>query len=410
MGSASSEVVHIRGEVLVVDRVNLVVGLARLLVVALFAKSIVIFGNLVTKLANRRNLDRARPIGVRIAQDIGKVLKFLLGHVKRLVQRNVVMSWCHTTLGCQLRHKEEIEAFVCFGVLDELGIEASSWLWIFGLITIVIDEHALIDAFVHHNQSDLGCFTISELLVEDASELMNLIVDAESSLLGAETITIDEDLIWIRTVDLFELVKGLEVVVIKITLNDLLAFCLVDGVLVELGTLKINRSDEANNRVFACMTNIDSNNHGLGGLHELGKLEVDRNSAKLAVHLLHDVRCYTHVDLLDCVCLDALAHHIQICEHTLDVLVVIFVVHQHDEEDVGDIRSVSVTSELSHDSLDGIIESLSVTQIRNLSLHDFLAVHAHLPLAVHEVVECVLNHVTIHVTTFSVKKDQVGSL
>lgn len=59
------------------------------------------------------------------------------------------------------------------------------------------------------------------------------------------------------------------------TLNDLLAFCLVDGVLVELGTLKINRSDEANNRVFACMTNIDSNNHGLGALHELGKLEVD---------------------------------------------------------------------------------------------------------------------------------------
>ena len=82
------------------------------------------------------------------------------------------------------------------------------------------------------------------------------------------------------------------------------------------------------------MTYINTNDHDLGGQHELWKFDAERLSSKLRVDLLHDVGGNGHVHPFGGAPQEALAHEVEVGEDGLDVVVVTLVVQDADDEGV----------------------------------------------------------------------------
>ena len=143
--SSSSQVVHVAEEVLVVVEsleVN-VLGLDSSTV-----EKIVEFSDLVSVLARSWNLDRSGPVGVHVAEAISEILESLSWDISWLVHTDVVVNWSHTTLSGLLRYQVEVELLGTIVVLDQLGVDDTTWLRIISLSVSPSNKHSLVDSFV----------------------------------------------------------------------------------------------------------------------------------------------------------------------------------------------------------------------------------------------------------------------
>lgn len=302
-----------------------------------------VLGDLVTKLANRGHFDGAGPIWVHETQLERQVLQILLTHIFRLIQRHKVMSWRDAALGCQLRHQEEIEALVFLSVLNKLGINDGSRLWI-GCIRALSDKHSLINPLVNHDEWYLGHgHWVAKDLGEDGSELLDLSIDDLLSLLLTDTVSEDNDLFRIVAVFILELIKCTFVDSIEVFRDNFLTFCLANDILVKTCTGWVSRGNKANYWILACVADIHSNDHDLWWRHETWELNADWLAAYLAVYLLHDVWSHTHVHLLASLPTNTLTQNIELCKHAFDVLVIWFTIYNHYEKQICHLVSTLLT-------------------------------------------------------------------
>ena len=150
------------------------------------------------------------------------------------------MSWSDTTLSCELGNQEEIKTLIVISVFDKCRVKTSAWRWILGLMATVINKHALIYSLINNDQSDLWRIRSLEHPVKDGSELFNLIIHTMSALLLAQSVTVDNDLIWVSSIDNLKLFKSIVVDSIQISFDNFLTFSLADDVLVETGAIQVS--------------------------------------------------------------------------------------------------------------------------------------------------------------------------
>lgn len=107
------------------------------------------------------------------------------------------MGWGDTSLSGLLGHQEEIKAFVFQLVLDKVGVNDATWLWVLHAPIATLKEHSLVDPLVNHNESDFDwlCQLVVKRL-ESFFELSDLLVEDLVSHLLTYTVPVDDDLSW----------------------------------------------------------------------------------------------------------------------------------------------------------------------------------------------------------------------
>ena len=146
------------------------------------------------------------------------------------VYRYEEMSWGHATLSSQLGYQEEVVTLVTIHVLNKAIVNDSAWLWVHHLLIIVLDEHSLIDPLVDHDKSNKWWVHVVESVLEDGSDLRYLGIHDLLAHLVAYTISVDDDLLGVRTDILVEFIKGTVEDTIQVLLDDLLVFGLTDDI------------------------------------------------------------------------------------------------------------------------------------------------------------------------------------
>lgn len=192
------------------------------------------------------------------------------------------------------------------------------------------------DALVDDNEGDLRlnpCLVVQ--LSEGLSELLDLLVNDLISLGITDTIAEDNEVGWelalvVRGKDFNRLLKGL----LHLSLNDLLAFLLNDVFRIVLTHLFVGACSEANDRVGACVTNIDSDQHRFHVVHDLRELEVEEVAFDLGVDLAQDVRGLTHVEFKAIASGDNLRWDLELMEELL-VHFVVMLLTKHNHDDLG---------------------------------------------------------------------------
>jgi len=150
-------------------------------------------------LARSRNLDRAGPVEVEVAQREGELLQLNLRKV-RVVLRDVEVRWQHTALsrirGCQEEVKHRLWVAAAFVFDQSLVDDAPRW-WVPQLAFFVFHEESLIDPFVNNNNCDLG---LSGSLVVDLVDRFLELRDLRGEHLVphsiANAITIQDEVGW----------------------------------------------------------------------------------------------------------------------------------------------------------------------------------------------------------------------
>lgn len=118
----------------------------------------------------------------------------MLLDVLSLIQADEEVSWCDTALCCLLWYQKEVEALVVILILYQLAVDDTSRLRVRGLTIRSLDEHSLVDPFVHNHKSEIWH---GELVVEwphSFFELSDLLRDDLVSHLLTDTISVDDDL------------------------------------------------------------------------------------------------------------------------------------------------------------------------------------------------------------------------
>ena len=200
------------------------------------------------------------------------------------------MDWSHTSLGGLLRHQIEVELLSTLVVLDELGVNNTTWLRILSFTVPSSNKHSLVDSLVDDYQSD-GWWT-TDLVVEwleSFLELANFLINDLVSHLSANTIPIDNNLSWLFSMITLEGFDCLDQAAIEILLYKFLVLGLDDDVRVVRGLMLICRSAKSNDTLLSSVTHINSNNHDLLLVHELRHFHSERLSSNFRVNLLHDV-------------------------------------------------------------------------------------------------------------------------
>ena len=111
------------------------------------------------------------------------------------------MNWSNTSLSGLLWHQVEVELLITIVVLDQLRVDDASRLRVVSLTISTSDEHSLVDSLVHDNKSDWRWTT--DLVVEWLEgflELSNLLLNDLVSHLGTDSISVDEDFGWLRSI------------------------------------------------------------------------------------------------------------------------------------------------------------------------------------------------------------------
>ena len=161
-------------------------------------EAVVVFSNLVGVLAWGWHFDRARPVGVGVANTISEILQLTLGNVVGLVHADKEMSWGYASLGSLLGNKEEVEALVVVLVLHELAVNDTARLRIRSLTISVFDEHSLVDSLVHNDKSECRHCKLVVQRLNRGLELSDLLGNDLVSHLLSYSIHVDDDLRGIR--------------------------------------------------------------------------------------------------------------------------------------------------------------------------------------------------------------------
>jgi len=61
------------------------------------------------------------------------------------------VGWGNASLSGLLGHQEEIKAFIFQLVLDKVGVNDATWLWVLDASIARLEEHSLVDPLVDHN-------------------------------------------------------------------------------------------------------------------------------------------------------------------------------------------------------------------------------------------------------------------
>ena len=104
------------------------------------------------------------------------------------------MSWSHAPLGSLLWNQEEVEALVVILVLDELVVNDTSRLGVGGLSVSVLNEHSLVDSFVHYYKSEGWHRELVVQRLDRCLELSNLLGNDLVSHLLSYSVSVDDDL------------------------------------------------------------------------------------------------------------------------------------------------------------------------------------------------------------------------
>lgn len=229
------------------------------------------------------------------------------------------------------------------------------------------------DALVDDNEGDLrlsSCLVVQ--LSEGLAELPDLLVNDLISLGITDTIAEDNEVggeltLVVSGKDFNSLLKR----VLHLSLNDLLALSLNDVFRVILAHFLVGACSEANDRVGACMTNIDSDQHRLHVVHDLRELEVEEVAFDLRVDLTQDVGSFTHVELESIASGDNLRWDLKLMEELLVHLVVVLLT-EHDHDDLGVSEHTvwtihHVIKELTFD-LSVVVFSLKLDEVGLLNL------------------------------------------
>lgn len=318
-------------------------------------EAVVILGDLVRVLAWSWHLDRARPVRVHVAEPISQVLEFLPREVFRLVETHVEVNWSDATLRGLLWNQEEVKSLGSLVVLDEVLVNDTTRWWVFGGSTVSTShEHSLVDPLVDHGQGDGR--RAADLVVqglEGLLELAHLLVDDLLSHLVTDTISVDDDLSWSLTLmAVLELLNGSDKASIEILLNQLLVLLLDDNVREVLGLMWVGSGAEAHDTLLSRVADIDSNDHDLFLVHELGPLHSQALTAHLRVDLLHDVGGNRHVHPSKGALLDALSHDVELREDLFNLRVVGGSVQDEQSEVVRVVAAATLGLELVEVLLD----------------------------------------------------------
>ena len=185
-----------------------------------------VVSNLVGILTRSGNFDRARPVGVHVAELVSEVLYVALGKVFGFVEADVEVSRGNASLGGLLRYEEEVEADVVLLILNQALIDDTSWWRIADIITSFrsLDEHTLVDPLVNYDQSNGR--NLSDLVVEWLEHLLELpdfFFDDLVSHTLADSISVNDNPLWILVVMVLgKRLYGLHHALIKISLNKFL--------------------------------------------------------------------------------------------------------------------------------------------------------------------------------------------
>lgn len=192
------------------------------------------------------------------------------------------------------------------------------------------------DALVDDNEGDLrlsSCLVVQ--LSEGLAELPDLLVNDLISLGITDTIAEDNEVgrevaLMVSGKDFDGLLKR----VLHLSLNDLLALPLNDVFRVVLAHLLVGARSETNDRVGACVANIDSDQHRSHVVHDLRELEMEEVAFNLRIDLTQDVGGLTHVEFKAIASGDNLRWDLKLMEELLVHLVVVLLT-KHDHDDLG---------------------------------------------------------------------------
>lgn len=97
-----------------------------------------------------------------------------------------------------MRNKEEVEALVVLTVLNEVGVDDTTWWWVLnGLAISALDEHSLVDSLVDNHESDGR--DASQLVVNRFESFLELRDFLQNNLVShsfSNSISVDDDLAW----------------------------------------------------------------------------------------------------------------------------------------------------------------------------------------------------------------------
>lgn len=324
-------------------------------------------GDLVRVLARSWHLDGTGPVEVEVAQGERKLLQLDLLH-GGLVKRHMEMGGKDAALVSTGGRHEEIELLSVTvlivvrgtGSLDEGAIDDATGGRVLQVALSVLDEEALRDALVHHDEGDARLLTVTVNLREHLLELGDLRGDNLVSHGITNTVSVDDEVGGqVRLVSLLEGLDGSLEGVAHLTTHNFLTLRLHDELGEVLGQLGVDRSGESHNGGRTRMADIDTNEHGLDSFEHSGELHGEEIAADLRVDLSEDVRGLGHVEFGSVAHSDHLRWHLVLLEQLLVHLVVVFVGEDHqDDQGVTEHRLGALHHEVEQTALHLVSVSL----------------------------------------------------
>jgi hypothetical protein len=250
------------------------------------------------------DLDRISPVVVVVAESVREVenrVFWNLGGIGSYVE----MSRFDCSLGHRVRNQEEIKGSVDdLRLLNETVINVGTlWRVSNGSVHALLEE-SLSHTLVDNNQGMLWqwrwiiCFV---LLLDDLTELFKLVTDYLSSHGIADTVSVDENVIWKGTVVVISkrLESGFKVVLKHARADDFLALLALGTCLrIVFAHVLIVCCAETNDTLFTLMANIDSDEHRLWRDFRT-EVKTPKISTKLCIDLSQDIDVDPVVVLLD---------------------------------------------------------------------------------------------------------------
>jgi len=311
-------------------------------------------GDLVGKHARGGDLDRIVPVVVVVAQSIGKVQNSHFGNIAGVFS-NIEMGRFDGALRYGVRHKEEIElAIDHLALFNEALIDVGTLGRVVneGLVLRILCllEETLAHALVHNNQSDLRAHSLVRIWVEsvhtillfdDGIKLLELKIDNLLTHGITDTISVNKDVLWHLSSVKFTISRerALEIVRKHSRRNNLLALLwLRRGLCVVLAHVLIVGSTEANGRLLALVTDIDTDKHG-AVRDFLTELHAPEITTEFSVHLTDDVKENAVVVLLNSTVSDKLGNDRRVAvnfvlQERVEVLMIRLIGHDDQEDEL----------------------------------------------------------------------------
>lgn len=223
-------------------------------------------------------------------------------------------------------HKVEIELSRLFMWVDQPFVNDAAWRWVAWGASIILDEEALVDSFVDHDDDD---FRKGLILVKSFYTLLKLrhfVCKNLSSLGVTHSISIDDDCSWeLVTIVMWETSESFtEWLLDFILFNDFLALSLHKVVRVVLWHLFIDRRGKTNDGLWTRMTNVNTNQHGALLLHLCWEFQIVKITASFAINLSENVGGFRQIKFVRVSCGDDLWRKSVGVHDLLDLVVVIF--------------------------------------------------------------------------------------